>query len=478
MKSELPRSAARASEKAAWLGLVSVIVCACGTDEADGGSTHRADWVRTFIGSEQIASSVATDAEGNIYVGGLFADGAVEFGSGQLDCPFEAGAPRWCGFLLKLDPMGNTLWSRAFVASNTLSIDVSALGVLEDGVVMAASWRRYQIRHAPLDVGTGPLDPPGDYPMVLAKFDPSGTPLWSAAFGDDVGEVVPAALVVDGPSSFTVGGGFSTASLDLGAGPMAFTGPKPFINKHTIFLSHFDGTTVGWQKSFGGNTSQELAGFGRGPTGDLLLAGYFQEALDFGGPPLTTTESSAVFQATLDASGGFVADQRFDATGSFLSATGVAADAAGSTLVTGTFDGTLKIGATPLVCQGDFNGYLAKIDAQGKVIFTEKSTEQTTALDGFFSVAADASNNVLWGAELLFVNASGDYLEGRIKKLDPNGATLWSVVSENFGPRAFAFDADENIIAVGEFSSKIDFAKGDPILATQGTNAFIAKFSP
>jgi len=62
---------------------------------------------------------------------------------------------------------------------------VTALAVAADGVVIAAPWQRYQLLHSPLDLGTGPLDPPGDNPMVLAKLDPSGTPLWSAAFGDE-----------------------------------------------------------------------------------------------------------------------------------------------------------------------------------------------------------------------------------------------------------------------------------------------------
>src|SRR5262245_6181028 len=120
MLSDFPRSTARAIKGAAWLGLagIGVIAASCGgdgstasegagaasssadsssTSSASGGGTassssaggsgaasssssssgagggpggHLADWVRTFLGSEQSASSVSTDPQGNIYVGG------------------------------------------------------------------------------------------------------------------------------------------------------------------------------------------------------------------------------------------------------------------------------------------------------------------------------------------------------------------------------------------------------------------------
>jgi len=438
-----------------------------------GSSAHLAEWARTFIGSQQRASSVGTDEQGNIYVGGTFESGAVDFGAGQLDCPPNPGGPTWCGFLLKLDPTGKTLWSRAFAASHTLNIDVTALGAGAFGVVIAARWQRYQLPHSPLDVGTGPLDPPGDNPMVLAKFDPSGKPLWSAAFGDDSGEVVPASLFVDAAGSFTIGGGFSTATLNLGPGPMPFVGPR------TLFLAHFDSAmTVAWQKSFGGMTGQELAGFGTSPKGELLLGGYFKQSLGFGGPPLMSNGKWSIFQATLDASGGFVSNKSFDATGAVPSVTSASVDAAGSMLVTGLFDGMLDLGAKPLGSQGSQNGYLAKIDAQGQIAFAQATTESSMSVGGTFCVAADASNNVLWGADLFFSTPMEDYVQGRITKLDPSGATLWSVAGKNFGARAFAFDASANVIAVGEFSTALNLAKGGPIMATKGSNAFIAKFLP
>jgi hypothetical protein len=439
-----------------------------------GASAHQAEWVRTFLGSEQIASSVATDAQGNIYVGGTFANGTVDFGDGQHDCPIEPGNPRFCGFVLKLDPTGKTLWSRVLVAARTRSIDVKAVGVLSDGVVIAAPWQRAQIQHAPLDLGTGPLDPPGDNPMVLAKFDPDGKPLWSAAYGEDAGEVVPASVVADGPSSFTVGGGFTTANLDLGAGAM------PFITEHTLFLAHFDGTTVSWQKSFGASMSaQLLAGVGRGPQGELSLAGNFDASLDFGGTALKGAGAGSIFHATLDAKGAFTASQSFDGTGDFHGATGAAVDAAGSTIISGVFDNKLTLGATALDAGADVHGFIVKLDAKGQVAFAQGNTEPVNSQDGFYCVGADDKNDVLWGGDMYFIDDQGaDVHQGSIRKLDPSGKELWSVTAKNFGTRAITADSGANVIAVGRFSSEIDFAKSGPIKATMGANAFIAKFAP
>src|SRR5262245_40903718 len=126
MMSDLPRGAA-------LLGLLVMMAGSCkvfGIGGGEGGKdagppTRRAEWVRTFLGSQQSASSVGIDAEGNIYVGGTFEAGMIDPGGSQLDCPVQAGADTWCGFVLKLDPMGNTLWSRALGADHTLSIDVT-----------------------------------------------------------------------------------------------------------------------------------------------------------------------------------------------------------------------------------------------------------------------------------------------------------------------------------------------------------------
>jgi hypothetical protein len=446
-----------------------------GTGGTGGGGPHLADWVKKFLGSEQTASSVAVDAQGNIYVGGRFSAGSVEFGAGQIDCPMIVGIPNSCGYLLKLDPTGKTLWSRGFVADRTISVDVGAIGVRPDGVVIAASWQRAQLMHKPLDVGTGPLDPPGDNPLVLARFDPDGKALWSAAFGDDMGEVVPRSIVVDGPTSFTVGGGFTTMTLDFGAGA-----PLPYTSDHTLFLAHFDADKPVWQKSFGGDTGQEMGGFGRGPAGDYLLGGWFATSVDFGGPqPLDGKGTWSIFQADVDSKGGFVSASAFDSTGMVPSVTGAAVDAAGDLLVTGFFDGTLGLGAAPLTCQGDVNGYLAKLDSKGNVVFAQASTGAQMSVDGSYCVGADASNNTLWGEGLFFVDAQGnDLRKGSITKLDPAGKPLWSVQGDNFGPRAFAFGADGSVIAVGEFTTEIDFAKDGPVKATKGRNAFIAKFAP
>src|SRR4051812_13651413 len=52
-----------------------------------GGGAHLAEWARSFLGDQQIAESVGVDATGNIYVGGTFAAGMVDFGDGQRACP-------------------------------------------------------------------------------------------------------------------------------------------------------------------------------------------------------------------------------------------------------------------------------------------------------------------------------------------------------------------------------------------------------
>jgi len=95
-----------------------LLVSAGGEDifvvELDADGNHV--WSRRFgdAGTQQRGEAIAIDPEGNVLVSGVV-DGVVDFGGGPIGvqpgtCPKEI----WCeqaGFALKLDPLGNFLWS-------------------------------------------------------------------------------------------------------------------------------------------------------------------------------------------------------------------------------------------------------------------------------------------------------------------------------------------------------------------------------
>lgn len=74
-------------------------------------------WAKS-IGDQfnDLARAVTTDASGNIYVTGIF-DGTVDFDPGPSSYTLSSSGPG-NGFVLKLDPLGNFLWARAFASSS------------------------------------------------------------------------------------------------------------------------------------------------------------------------------------------------------------------------------------------------------------------------------------------------------------------------------------------------------------------------
>lgn len=112
------------------------------------------------------SSSVATDNEGNIYLSGLTGGNFARRNLGSGD-----------GFLSKYDPLGNPIWARQFgtsSADNSLGVSVG-----DGGQVYVTGFTR------------GPIDGPpvGSDDVFLARYDPSGNPVWFRQLGTVADEV-------------------------------------------------------------------------------------------------------------------------------------------------------------------------------------------------------------------------------------------------------------------------------------------------
>jgi hypothetical protein len=209
-------------------------------------------WSKRFGDAmDQAAVSVATDGGGNVIVAG-FARGTVDFGGG----PLAAGAAGE-GFLVKLDPAGNHLWSKllgsGFAAFHG---DPGTLGVSADtgGDIVLSGWINGDLG---LD-GTTQTLPDGS--SFVARFDGDGTLVWQRSFAN---AEIAAKLNRKGEIALT--GRFS--------GTFTLGGP-------TSPLVAADAT---WSNVVGrldaqGNEVYKLQ-FGGGPNGASLLDG----ALDEGG---------------------------------------------------------------------------------------------------------------------------------------------------------------------------------------------------
>jgi hypothetical protein len=87
------------------------------------------------------------------------------------------------------------------------------------------------------------------------------------------------------------------------------------------------------------------------PSGNLIVAGYFSGTVNFGGANLTSTGDTDIFVAKFSPAGVHQWSQRFG--GLFADqALSVAVNASGDVIVAGYFEGTVDFGGGSLVSSG------------------------------------------------------------------------------------------------------------------------------
>ncbi len=309
-------------------------------------------WTRQFGGAEeQRLYGVALAGNGDIVVVGKFR-GALVLGDAQLQ---SAGLDD--GFVARLDPAGVPLWSRGFGGPGDDSGWHVAVGGGGDGVLTAPAG-------GPIDFGAGPLGQ-GDAAHVV-RFDPAGAPLWHRSYN---AQYINMRGVAAGPDHAVVVTGDFAGTYDFGAGPMGQPGGHVFVLKLEP-----DGD-LAWavvNKGIGDYGSPSLEGLATDGAGRIHLGGLFTGQIGFGGPLVTTAGQLDAWVATLSPGG---AQLSLSAHGSGPTTwqwiSDVAADAAGNTAVSGSFQGTIAFGDDSLTATpGDkkFDIFAARFDESGAPI--------------------------------------------------------------------------------------------------------------
>ncbi|HKW15772.1 MAG TPA: SBBP repeat-containing protein, partial [Candidatus Krumholzibacteria bacterium] len=156
--------------------------------------------------------SVATDPDGNVYIGGSFLC-CIDFGGGFL---FENGGG-YDIFLAKLNPAGTFLWNKSFGDANwddNASVATDVVG----NVYLFGNF------NGQLDFGGGALlsTPFAIFDPYLASLDADGNHRWSTAFPSGTAE---AAAMACGGGEVCVTGSV-TGSINLGGGVLSSSGQK------------------------------------------------------------------------------------------------------------------------------------------------------------------------------------------------------------------------------------------------------------
>ena len=299
-------------------------------------------WSKRFgdIDGYQEAWSVAIAPSGDVVVVGYFR-GTVDFGGGPL---VSAGGEDI--FVAKFNPSGAHVWSRRYGDADwqvARSVAVNAIGQ----VILTGEF------YGQVDFGGGALVSAGSGDIFIAKLNSSGTYLWSRRFGDANWQEAWG-VAIDPSQNMFLTGDFD-GTLNFGTGSLVSEGGD-------IFLAKFTPTGVQWSRRFGDRDYQHAQSLAADPSGNLYLTGYFFGTVDFGGGPLVQVGNTYdLYLAKFDPTGAHMWSQRFGDV-DWEETRSVAVDPGGNAFLTGSFGGKLDFGAEPLVCDGDYDIFLAKFE--------------------------------------------------------------------------------------------------------------------
>jgi len=296
---------------------------------------------------------IATDADGNIYMIGLFSD-TGNFGSFTLISNGNSDI-----FVAKMDADGNWLWAKNVGGT---SFD-SGYGITTDAngnIYIIGSF----IDNA--DFGSYSLTSNGYSDIFVAKMDADGNWLWAVNAGGysaDQGNVI----TTDANGNVYVTGHFSgTASFD--SITLISNG------RADIFIAKID-TNGNWlwaeSAGSGGNNNDEGFGIITDTDDNVYIAGIYTGTAYFGNLTFITSGSFDVFVAKMDSDGNWLWVK--NAGGSEMDfAYGITTDADENFYVTGHCGGTASFGSHSLASNSN-DVFVAKIDADGNWLWVKNA---------------------------------------------------------------------------------------------------------
>jgi hypothetical protein len=302
---------------------------AAGSDDIFAVCLDRAgapQWVWTAGGRDSDgANAVAATPDGGWVIGGSFSRKG-QFGTTELESRGRTDA-----VLIKITADGAVEWVKQFGGRYAdsiwrVAVDVAGNIIVQGLFADLADWGGGQLK-----AGGG-----SDNDVVLAKYDRNGTHLWSKRFGNAFNEVA-GGLTVD-PSGFITMTGSFDQKIDFGQGEVAVAGESD------VFVARFGPAgELAWARTFGGGHEDIGFGIAADAAGNVVVAGWFEATVDFGGGAKATYGSRDVFVMKLDVEGRHLWSTSFGDS-DHDQARAVAIDPKGQPVVAGFYRFDLKLG--------------------------------------------------------------------------------------------------------------------------------------
>ncbi len=272
--------------------------------------------------------------------------------------------------------------------------------------------------------GTTSLTSAGSFDTFTAKVNADGSYAWATkAGGPGIDLALGVSALPDGSSIITGyfsanGATFGTTSLNSAGSFDTFTAK---VNA--------DGSYA-WAIKAGGPGFDIAFGVSALADGSSIITGYFRNTATFGTISLTSAGSVDSFTAKVNANGSYAWATKAGGMDNDI-AYGVSALPDGSSIITGNFSGTATFGTTTLISDGLDDAFTAKVNTDGSYAWATKAggTGDATARgvsalpDGSSIITGSFDGTATFGATSLISAGSADSFTARILADAPQAPT-------------------------------------------------------
>jgi hypothetical protein len=352
-----------------------------------------------FVWAKQMGSStgydqgtsIAIDANGNVYLTGFFT-GVADFDPSASTFTLASLGGQQDGYILKLNAAGNFVWAKHIGGTNNeagISITADASG----NVYTTGSFQG-TVDFDP-NAGLVNLTSLGATDIFTLKLDANGNFVWVNSIGSSAGDAGNG-ITLDVAGNIYVTGLFSgVADFDSSTGTYTLTTTG---NSYNAFATKLDASgNFLWAKNLGGSISNDIT---LDLLGNVYTTGEYSGSRDFdpsaGSFSLTSAGSTDIFISKLDGNGDFIwAKSMGSSTGTDLGQS-ITTDASGNVYTIGTFEGISDFdpnaGTTSLTSNGQVDIFISKLDALGNFVWVNGFGGPNS--DRGRSIALDAIGNV------------------------------------------------------------------------------------
>lgn len=346
-------------------------------------------WVKT-IGSvdDEEGQGIRLDAQGNIYLTGLFSDVAdFDPGAGTANL---TSLGTFDIYIAKYDNAGNYIWAHSIGSTNNAEDYPSKMDIDANANIYITGQFGGTADFDP-GSGTANLSSTGGWDIFFAKYDSNGNYVWARSIdnttnADDFGYNI----AVDASANVYVTGQYDgTCDFDPGSG----TANQTSVGGWDIFFAKYDsGGNYLWAQSIGGSSDDAGNCITIDAQNNVYVTGYFMSTVDFDNGPgvanLSTAGVADMFYGKFDNNGNYIWVNKVGGSGDDMG-NWISVNALGEIFITGQFSTTADFdpgsATSNLTSAGSWDIFLAKYDNSGNFVWAGRmggaGVDQSHVLD-------------------------------------------------------------------------------------------------